>query len=158
MSMTTPAPETNPEGTTNTVNPYAGLPKPPMAPPSKATERIPLIMSSSTTPQFAPGIVRFLEKKGVDLEKLKFRSIRLIIKSIDGGWLSGNGGHEFYFSVLGRLFEKQLVLQVVETARNTEIEEGHMFYDINALEQLVSSHEKPVAGYPIISLEIEENN
>ncbi len=83
--MTTPAPETNPEGTTNTVNLYADLPKPPMAPPSKATERIPLIMSSCTTPQFAPGIVRFLEKKGVNLEKLKFRSIRLIIKSIDGG-------------------------------------------------------------------------
>jgi len=33
-----------------------------------------------------------------------------------------------------------------------------MFYDINALEQLVSSHEKPVVGYPIISLEIEKNN
>lgn len=57
-----------------------------MAPPSKATERrISHIMSSVTTPQFAPGMVRFLEQKGVDLEKLKFRSIKLIIKSIDGG-------------------------------------------------------------------------
>ncbi len=158
MSMTTSASETNPEGTTEPVNPYAGLPPPPMAPPSKATERISRIMSSATAPQFAPGMVRFLEKKGVDLEKLKFRSIRLVIKSIDGGWLPGNGGHEFYFSVLGRLFEDRLVLQVVETARNPEIKVGHMFYDINALEQLVSSHEKPVAGYPIISLEIEENS
>lgn len=85
MGMTAPAPETNPEETTNTVNPYAGLPPSPMAPPSKATERISRIMSSATAPQFAPGMVRFLEKKGVDLEKLKFRSIRLVIKSIDRG-------------------------------------------------------------------------
>lgn len=78
MSMTASVPGPNPEGATDSVNPYAGLPKPPMAPPSKATARIPLIMNQ-TQPSFSEGTTKFLESRGVDLEKLKFRTIKLSV-------------------------------------------------------------------------------
>jgi hypothetical protein len=58
MSMTIPAPETNPEEIKAPVSPYFGLPKPPMAPPSRATERIPLIMAPSVS--FPPQMSSYL--------------------------------------------------------------------------------------------------
>lgn len=63
----------------------------------------------------------------------------------------------FYFSLLGRFFENKLVLQVTETGKNQEIEPGHIFYDINALGQLVSEGDLHMAGYPIVELMVEEN-
>lgn len=88
MNMTIPVPETNPEKITAPVNPYAGLPKPPMSPPSKATTKVPLILASRSKVTFPPSMGKYLEKMGVGLETLQFDTKRLLIGSVRGGNLS----------------------------------------------------------------------
>lgn len=85
MSMTTPVPE----GTTNPVSPYAGLPKPPMAPPlSKATAKVPIILSSVPKITFPTGMGKYLERRGIALEMLQFDTVRLLVGSVRGGKLA----------------------------------------------------------------------
>lgn len=86
--MTAPAPETNPEGKAEPVNPYAGLPKPPMAPPSKATAKVPIILSSTPKITFPTGMGKYLDRKGVTLEMLQFDTVRLLVGSVRGGKLA----------------------------------------------------------------------
>lgn len=71
-----------------------------------------------------------------------------------------SGSQNFYFSLLGRLLGDKLVLQVLEAGSNEEIKPGHIFCDINALNQLVSAPEddKNIAGYPIVELIVEKNS
>ena len=87
MSMTPLEPETNPAESPPPVNPYAGLPKPPMAPPSKATARIKVILSPSKI-SFPSAMGKYLENKGISLEVLQFDTQRLLIGSVRGGNLS----------------------------------------------------------------------
>ncbi len=83
--MVTSAPETNPEPAKPDI--YAGLPKPPMAPPSKATTKIQLVLSPSPV-SFPSGMGRYLGSKGIGLEVLQFDTLRLLVGSIRGGNLS----------------------------------------------------------------------
>ena len=155
--MTTPASETNPEGTTEPENLYADLPKPPMAPPSKATTKISLILQPVS---FPPQMAAYLTSKGADLAKLQFDTERLIIFSVRGGGLKENVSEKdknFGFVLRGIRHKDKLCLRVEESPSDSEIKVGHIFHDINALEQLVSDSESHFAGYPIVSLMVEPN-
>ncbi len=157
MNMTTSVSETNAEPINN---PYAGLPKPPMAPPSKATAKIQLILSPSEV-SFPSGMGRYLGNKGIRLETLQFDTERLLVGSIRGGNLSPHNQEtecNLFFLLRGIRVENTIVLRVVEAPSEGEIAVGDVFCDIDENNCLVPDSDLHKARYPIISLQQEVVN
>jgi hypothetical protein len=83
-----------------------------------------------------------------------------LIFSVRGGGLKEDVSEKdknFGFVLRGIRVKDKLCLRVEESPSNSEIKKGHIFHNINALDQLVSDPELHMAGYPIVSLAVEPN-